>query len=207
MKKYKFAILIDERGSDKLYLKRLITMLKEDFSFLKEECRLTREKSITKGKLGDIIVFGTHPKFDFTTVSKTEFEEEYDHLEVFGLQQEFSKVKLQLKKYVSNRHNYTVDCELTKHAYIYEDDYDEDFVVVRKTRKVKPVKKVVVKVKSSARKAQTVLDEVRVHHEYVQVGWDNYTIYLDAHGDEFIVVDGNVYFVERNSSGKGWLTV
>lgn len=209
MKKTKFAILIDEAGSEKLYLNRLVTLLREDYSFLKEECRLTREKQISKAKLGDIVVFGTHPRFDFTTISKGEFEEEYDHLDVFGLQAEFSKVKQQIKKYIRNRHNYKVDCDLSDFAYVYEDDddYDENFVVVRKTRKVKPVKKVVVKVQKSKRKAQTVLDEVRVHYKYVQVGWDNYTIYFDAHDDEFIVVDGNVYFIERNSSGKGWLTV
>lgn len=204
MKKYKFAILIDEPGKEKLYLKRLITLLREDYPFLKEECRITREKQINKAKLGDLVVFGTHSRFDFTTISKSEFEEEYDHLDVYGLQQEFSKVKQQLKKYIRSRHNYTVDCDLTKYAYVYEEEEDcSDNIIVVKTRKQKPVKKV----KKSTRVKTLVLDDVRVFHEYVQVGWDNFDIYLDAHGDEFIVVDGNVYFIERNSMGKGWLTV
>jgi len=199
-KSRKFAILVDERGKEKLYLKKLISLLREDYSFLKEERCITRDKSIGKAKLSDVIIFGTHKKFDYTTVSRSEFEEDYSSLDVYGLQSEFAEVKRMIKKYIRDRKGYVLDRCFTKKSVCYEDYYNDDYLIVvdvPKKKKTKTIKK--------PRNLQ--LEEVRVHHNYVQVGWDNFTIYEDAHGEEFVEVDGNVYFIERNNLGEGWLTV
>lgn len=194
-KSRKFAILVDERGKEKLYLKKLISLLQQDYSFLKEECRLTREKSITRAKLGDIIVFGTHKKFDYTTVTLKEFEDDFGNIDTYGLQNEFAAVRKQLKRYIRDRKGYTVDRFFENDVVYYDYDlYVYDLPKVKKPRKVKKSKNL-------------QLEEVRVFHNYVQVGWDNFDIYVDAHGDEFVEVDGTVYWVERNNRGEGWLTV
>lgn len=195
----KFAILVDERGKEKLYLKKLISLLREDYGFLKEECRITREKIITKAKTGDLIVFGTHKKFDYTTVSNREFREDYSSLDVYALQEEFAKVKQQLKKYIRDRKGYVIDRCFDDNVVYYEES-PFDFFVVDIPKKVKKPKRI-------KKSKDLQLEEVRVHHNYVQVGWDNFTIYEDAHGDEFVEIDGNVYWVERNNMGKGWLTI
>lgn len=192
--KKKFAIYIDEPGREKLYLKKLIELIKNDYSFLKEKGRLLREKTISKAKIGDFIIFGEKGKvYDYTTVSEDTFDEYFSNYSVLSLREDFSKVKKTIGKYVQQNYDDTG-------VYLVIDD-NTTLVVDDIIYKDKPTRK------KNKKRNSLRLDEVRVFHEYVQVGWDNYDIYLDAHDNEFVVIDGNVYYVDRNSSDKAVLTV
>lgn len=207
-KKAKFAIYVDELGRDKLYLKKIVSMLNEEYSFLKEERKLSRSKSISKARAGDIVVFGSSKYFDYTTVSKGEFESDsdFDEIEIFSLTKEFTTVKRRLQKYVGKNHYYELDDSIdTGCFFIFEDrDYcydDVDILIV-------PPKKKKVTTRKKKSSSELVLDKVQVFHDYVQVGWDNFDIMVDLRtGKEFVKVDGRKYNVERDMWGKGRLTV
>ena len=193
MKKNRFAILVDEPGRAKLYLKALMEFINNDFSFLKQEGFRTRTKNTNKAAMGNFIIFGTNKKFDYTTVTRSEFEEDYSKLDVYLLSTEFAAIKKRIKKYVRNSGwYYNVDSDVSRYVILDTDYYCYKAPKVKKSPKKK--------------KRKVALEAVQIFNNYVQVGWDNFKIKTDVHGDKFIVVDKIVYWVNRDSQGYGYLT-
>lgn len=204
-KKVRFAVKVDELGREKLYLKRLVELLKEEYSFMDEINRLFCNKSIRKAKTGDVIIFGGSKKYDYELVSKEEFFKEYKKFPLLALQQQFAQVKKALKRFAASRYYYEVDFNfdnLCCNSSYYEVDVndlfaDEYYVVLPdKKKKAKKTKK---------RRNATHLEEVTVGWNHVQVGWDTYRIYENDHGDEIVSIEGDVFEIKRDSAGNGIL--
>jgi hypothetical protein len=215
MKKQKgFAIRIDEPGKERLYLKRFVSSLENDYYFLKEEPRFSRLKKTGKGKYGDFIVFGISKHFDFTTVDKKEFAAEYGHFDVYSLMDEKKNITRLLKRYIRNsdrRYKYDGLKFPKKYKVVNDVFFDLNYLCEKpkKKKKKKKVKTYYVpqccEKKYNTKKSN--LKEVEIYCEYVRIGWKNYTIYEDAHGDEFIIRKGNLYWVNRDSYGPDYLSV
>jgi len=200
-KKYKFAIYIDEHGRERLHLKKLISLLEDEYPFLKQKGCLGRNKSILKAKAKEIIVFGSSKRNDFSVVDAETYDAltEDRRFPIVNLQGDFKKVKKYLKRYAENNYsNKFTSC----YCYKY-DVVDEDYFCTPTTYSVvvetPPVKK--------KRKAALGLDKVSVHHNFVKVGWDLFDIYVTKFKEEYVKVDGNIYWIERDSYGNGKLVV
>lgn len=119
-KKGKFAISINPQGRSKYYIKKLKYFLKETYPFLKEECPVFREKSLKAAKPGDIIVFGTGKKYDYTTVSVDTYVDDpkiSDELELIPLEEMFKLVKSSVKRYVHKNYPDKVSYKTKKRYY------------------------------------------------------------------------------------------
>jgi 4-alpha-glucanotransferase len=94
-KKYKFAIFVDEHGRERLHLKKLISLLEDQYPFLKQAGRCNRERPITKARVKDVIVFGSSKRSDYAVISAEDYDEltEERRFKLVNLQAEFKKVK------------------------------------------------------------------------------------------------------------------
>ena len=206
-KTQKFAILVDEYGRHKPSLDNLVMILEEDYPFLKQANRVITKKRLSAAKKGDYIIFGFSKKYDFRVVSEEQWDEFSVHRRtpVVKLDKDWDEMMDLLDEYVEA--NYYPEEE--KHLcckstiYVYDDvDYDNIFVVQQEKKK-KP---------SSKRRGLYInkndkLEEAQVYHTFVKVGWDVFDIWLNGDGEEYVKIDGNVYWIDRDSNGNGKLSV
>lgn len=199
-KKGKFAVSIDERSFQKLYLEKLIDIIEDKYDFLKENNNAFARR-IERAKFRDVIVFGSSRKYDYTVMSYNEFiQSSSNNVTLFNLSQSFNKVLERLENYADK--NYYQDDEeesyCVKERVRYFDFASAEPMAVIVTKKVKPV--VIVPKK----KKELELQEVAVYGNHVRIGYDAFKI-RKSFGEEYVVVDGNTYFIERDSYGNGKL--
>lgn len=214
VKKRKFAIIVDEHGKAKLYLKKLIGELENEYSFLKQGGRYARECAIQNAQVGEIIVFGSSKRFDFAVVTAEKFDklQEERRYKLVNLQKDWKKVRKLLSIYAEA--NYP--CKFEKHCcetVLLFDDVSskdkawwEDIIVLdiprRKRRSSITLDRPVTKKK---RKPAKYLDTAVVHHNFVKVGFDIFDIDEDRKGNESVKIDGFRYDIIRDSYGQGIL--
>lgn len=206
-KKYKFAVLVDEYGKDKKYLNRLVKLLKKEFPFLKQASCCVTTKRIHKAKKGDVIIFGLRSSYDFRVVSGDYWNDlRYNrHFKFAKLRRDWSKVKRFLDIYAEENYpeEYYDDGYYCYVAKPVTSSY-KGLRVVLSSPKKKAVRVVTKKKKS---KGSLELEEVAVHHNFVRVGYDVFDIYENRQGEEYVKIDGNTYWVDRDPYGKDKLSV
>lgn len=212
-KKYKFAVIVDEFGAKKKYLIKFLDLLEEEYPYLKEAARVVTTKRVSRAKRGEIIVFGFSRKYDYRLVTEDQWEElsVSRRTPVVELYDEWNDAVDLLEEYAEENYpdEFDDDCRSSKHKIYYVDDNDiDDILVVRSSSS----KKNNYRRQKSSRKKQggsssLNLSEIDVHHNHVRVGWDIYDIYLDKDDEEFVKIDGNTYYIDRDRKGKGKLSV
>lgn len=210
-KKYKFAINVDEYGRRKETLSELLDLLTEEYPFLKQANRMVTKKRALNAKVGEVIIFGFSKKYDYRVVT----EEEYDELSIHrntplvNLVEDWEEVEELLQQYAVANYPNDFDsdddyyCCAKKKVYYIEDVCFDDIYVVQQPKK----KSTTTRRKTYTKKSNLKLDDVSVHHTHVKVGWDVFDILLDRNDEEFIKVDGNIYWIDRDSNGNGKLSV
>ena len=195
-KRNKFVVIIDERGNEKLYLRRLLKLIKKDYG-LTEKNAFFRYKSANNAKKGDVLVFGLSKSHDFSLISSDDFDEISSVYPVYLLTQELGQIKKELKRYYDLNYERIEEDEeelsFEDFIYIDEDDFEEEdddlFIIFEE----KPKKK---------KQPKKYLDTVKVYGNHVQVGFDNFKI-KNVYGKEYVRIDGNLYRVIRDSAGNG----
>ena len=211
-KKYKFAVEVDEYGRKKEALSEFIDVLSEEYPFIKEANRVITKKRVVNAKKGDIIIFGFSKKYDFRVVTDEQWEEfsVSRRTPLVELSEDWEEMMDLLAEYAAA--NYPNEFEeedrryyCCKNEVVIVDDYDFDDVYVIQQQ---PKKKNKFTTKRKTYKKNNLkLDEVSVHHTHVKVGWDVFDIWLNGDGEEYVKVDGNIYWIDRDSNGKGRLSV
>jgi len=206
-KKQKFAILVDEYGRHKPALDSLQVILEEEMPFLKQANRVVTKKRLSAAKKGDYIIFGFSKKYDFRVVSEDQWEEFSIHRRtpVVKLDEDWDEAMDLLDEYVEANYYPEEERELCcKATYVIHNDVDYDNIFVVKQQPKK-------RSSSSSRKIYVSkddnLEEAQVYHTFVKVGWDVFDIWLNADGEEYVKIDGNVYWIDRDSNGNGKLSV
>jgi len=217
-KTHKFAILVDEYGRGKKQLQELVLLLKEDLSFLKQAPRVLASKRIQQARKGDYIVFGFSKRYDFRVLNKDQWEE-YTvdrRTPVADLYEEWEEVEDLLDEYVEANYPNEVDVEDSYRPYccnsdnvIILEDFDPDdiyYVEVPKKKKKKTTKKPTVKRRKVT--TDTVgIKEAKIYHNFVKLGWDVFDIMLNEDEEEYVKINGNVYWIDRDNNGYGKLSV
>ena len=226
-KKYKFAINVDEYGGRKKEsVLDLLDLLKEEYSYLTQANRVIAKKRVLNAKKGELIIFGFSKKYDFRVVNEEEWEElsVSRRTPVVDLLDEWEEVQDLLQEYaVANYPNEADDDYYDDYRYnkkrkpnycrnneiiIYDDiDFDEIFIQQQPRKKYKTTTKRRNTYTNRNKKNNLGLEEVSVHHTHVKVGWDVFDIMLDNRDEEYVKVDGNIYWIDRDSSGNGKLSV
>ena len=217
-KKQKFAILVDEYGRNKPQLRELINLLKDDYPFLKQAANVVTRKRITTAKKGDYIVFGSSNKYDFRVMNGDHFEEwaENRRLNEAELYEDWDDVLDLLQQYAEA--NYSDQFEEEDEYYyrpygrrkqqsIYIEDFNPNDIYYVHVNIPKTHKSPAKKQKTSNKINTSVLDKASVHHYFVKVGYDTYSIQLNDQDDEFVKIDGNIYWIDRDSNGYGKLSI
>lgn len=209
-KKYKFSILVDEFGKDKKTLKKLTRLLGEEYPFLKQASRYITTKRINGAKKDDVIVFGSSRKYDVKVVSYEEWEDIVDgrRFKLVELKKQWSKVKRYLDQYAQANHLNEYNDYEDHYCYTYDLNPDWDFndlYIVQSSPKKK--NKVVRTTSKKKTRNSLQLEEVKVHHNFVRVGWDIYDIMLNRQGEEYVKINKKTYWVDRDSAGNGKLSV
>jgi hypothetical protein len=203
---------VDEFGAKKKHLTKLLNLLKEEYPFLTQANRVCNTKRVAAARKDEVILFGSSNKYDFKVISSKVYEDSFENYPLFFLSEDWTQVKNRLAKFASANYpeQYFIDdrpyCCVPDIVYVDNDRDWEDIFVVTSTssrkKKVAPVRR--TKVVSSS-KLQA--DKISVFHNFVKVGWDVYDIYLNEDDEEYVKIDGNVYWIDRDSRGKGKLSV
>ena len=226
-KKYKFAINVDEYGRKKESLLDLLVLLKEEYPYLTQANRVAAKKRVLNAKKGELIIFGFSKKYDFRVINEEEWEElsTSRRTPVVDLLDEWEEVQDLLQEYAAANYPDEADYYYDDYYYrnkkksrkpnycrnneiiIYDDiDFDEIFIEQQPRKKYKATTKR-RNTYTNRKKNNLALEEVSVHHTHVKVGWDVFDIMLDNRDEEYIKVDGNIYWIDRDSNGNGKLSV
>ena len=214
-KKHKFAVRVDEFGRKKSSLSDFLDVLKEEYSFLTQANRIVAQKRAANAKQGDLIIFGFSRKYDYRVVSEEEWEEISIHRNTpeVDLDADWEEVMDLLEHYASS--NYPDEFEddddyyryCRKHddtVYYFDDCCWDDILIVTDTPKKR----------RSAPKRKTVqvssklgLEKMDVFHNFVKVGWNVYDIKFNEDDEEYVKINGNIYWIDRDSNGYGKISV
>ena len=162
----------------------------------------------------DLIVFGDSPKYDYRVennyLNLVSFSEKKD-VKVYDLIDDFDRIVRRLATYTKNNN--------IKRKYAYRDN-EVDEVVVRIHVEEEPKKKLSsyicpllegkCKVKKTLvnvyKKPDVTVEKITVHDNWVKIGWNQYDIWVDLKGREFIKLeDGEKLWVETDRFGKRYL--
>ena len=210
LKKNPFVIVNTDNNRG-LYVKKL----EQEIAKYKNLSSENGETKFHDIQTSNLIVFGDSPKFDYRT------EMNYITLnslvgkdvKVFDLVDDYSSIVRRLATYCKNNG--------VKRLVKYRDD--EDSLTIRiNIREEEPKKKVIcpcVFGRCAAPKAEKTLvnvyskpdvkvEKITVHSNWVKVGYNQYDIYVDLFGSEFIVLeDGDKLFVKEDRFGRRYLAV
>ena len=219
VKKRKFAISVDEYGRNKKYLAKLLDLLKEEYPFLKQANRIAAKKRLASARVDDVIAFGFSKKYDFKVITQDEWEEYSVHrrTSLFDLKNDWNDIDEALEEYAEanypDEYDEDDDCCIyaskrkhycTADELIYVDDdrkWEDLYVYLPKSKKKQQQRTR----KSSSKKLQ--LEDVDVKYNHVRVGWDVFDIWLNKEGEEYVTIDKNTYWIDRDSRGRGKLAV
>ena len=217
-KKHKFAILVDEVGRKKQSVSDLLDILSEEYPFLKQANRVVTTKRVAAAKKGDVIIFGFSNKYDYRLITEEDWEEYSIHRRtpLVELSNEWEEVEELLEQYAASNYSkeFEIDydrddnyryCRSKKNTYDLEDLLLDDIYYVQQQPKKR---KTYTKTRKTYKKKNNLkLEEVSVHHNFVKVGWDVFDIFLNNQNEEYVKVDGNTYWIDRDSSGGAKLSV
>lgn len=214
-KRKPFAIAIDNTGREKVYIKRLKYLLTSEYNFLKEEGAFFREKSLKAAQLGDVIIFGSSKKFDYTVMSEESFVADNSldgDIKMLSLVDHWKMIKKSLKQYISKYHpeNVAPTCACTS-SNVTIGYAVRPVVRVAPKATYRPIlmvataPKVVCKPRVVSSKRTW---NVEVNNKYVLLtngsDYETRDIYRTAYG-EFVTIDGTTYNVQRDNCGRGKL--
>lgn len=182
------------------YVKRLVRELQR--YDLIEQPKVLRKKSLKNIESGDIIVFGDNlGSIDYDYRVETNARN-LDHLDgrtfkAYDLINDFDKVIKRLRKYVAENSE--------EHLLVKDNDDSvsvtnievEVNVSAKRPKYVTPVALLLNKVSE---------EKVTIFDNWVKIGYNQYDIYVDLFGREFIYVDGRKFQIEEDRLGRKYLT-
>jgi len=213
-KKYPFVVLNDATNG---YAKLLFGLFQVEVI----ENELVNKRGtphISQAKEGDVIVFGDGRNYDYRILKdpKEVFsldERKYCHTKNIFSIMEFEKLIGFVHKY-SKANTATVSYE--------DDDIRFDCICIeepikrrkpkRKPKKSKKEKPILIHVLGGIVAEGVVVlleeknvDSVHIFRNWVKIGYDQYDIYVDLFGNEFIIVDGTKLFINEDYRGRKYL--
>jgi hypothetical protein len=186
------------------YVRRLIKEISR-FDLL-EQPKVLRKKSLKGIETGDLIVFGdTQGTVNYDYRVETEAAK-LDHLDgrkfkVYDLINDFDKVIKRLKRFA-------------------EENDGEEYLLVKENKKCKceeNVSEININLNVHNRIPKSVThvailrkeineEKVTIFDNWVKVGYNQYDIYVDLFGKEFIYVSGSKFYVKEDRFGRKYLT-
>lgn len=207
-KKHKFAVQVDEFGRNKRKLNKLLDLLEDKYPYLKQAPRYVTTKRVAAAKKGDFIIFGFAKKYDFRVLTEIQAEEYFvgRRTPKLKLSKHWREVKELLYDYATANHpdEFEDNYKYCKNTLFFVDDFcSSDLYYTQQ----KPRKSTAKKRRTTKRRNNLHLEEVNVYHNFVKVGWDVYDIWLNENEEEYVKVDGNIYWIDRDSNGNGKISV
>lgn len=201
-KKHGFGIFVSERGTSKKYLAALRREINK-YSFLEERGKCLLGRTIKSAQFQDGILFGDAP-YDFTYDYRLS---DLDDLQsagtkIYDLIVDFPKIKTAIQRYYNANYN-EIWCP-TRNNYL---NCSPCYKPYKKKNSYVPSMPLKVNIRVNANRPtcrlnNTNFDKVQVFHNYVKVGFDQYDIYLNGKGKEFVIIDGDKYKIRRDSVGN-----
>jgi hypothetical protein len=189
-----------------LYTKRLMKEMNK-YPNLKEISKALRDHSLKHIEVGNLIVFGESKRgvnYDFRVVKNAKILDHLDgrEFETYDIIDDFNKIIKKLRTYVLDNSKET----------------EEEYICVAKTKKAPKVRTFDVVLtpdrfkKSSnytvnlAIISPTIKEQkVTIFDNWVKVGYNQYDIYTNFKGEEFIYVDRHKFFIEKDRFGRKYL--
>ena len=171
---------------------------------LTEQPKVLRCKSLKNIEEGNLIVFGdTIGSVDYDYRVETD-SRKLDHLDgrkfkAYDLKSDFDKVIKRLKKYSSeNSEDYLL---------VVEDDDNSEVSVNEININVNLHNKRPLSVTPISFIHEAISEEkVHIFDNWVKIGYNQFDIYVDWFGKEFIYVDGNKFWIKEDRHGRKYLT-
>jgi len=199
VKKEKSFVVLNSDNNDGFYVRRLT---KEINRFgLKEQPKILRKRSLKNIYKGDLIVFGDcNGTIDYDYRVETNVDN-LDHLDgrqfkAYDLINDFDKILKRLGKYVA----------ANDERYIAVDDEDEPRVTEINVDVTVSKKHPKSYVPLAILLNDVCEEKVTIFDNWVKVGYNQYDIYVDFFGNEFVYIGGNKYFVKEDLWGRKYLT-
>jgi hypothetical protein len=202
-KKENAFVVLNSDNDYGFYMRRLAKEL-ERYPELSEIPKILRTRSLKNIETGNLIVFGDATggiDYDYRVEKDAK---NLDHLDgrrfkAYDIINDFDKVIKKLKAYADDNNS-----------------ADEIYLAVGK--KAKKVETFDVEINVNVHKGHPIYraniavlrpeilaQKVTVFNNWVKVGYNQYDIYCDLFGNEFIYVDGVKFFVEQDRYGRKYL--
>lgn len=215
IKKSPFVIVNtdNDRG---LYIKNL----EKEISKYKGLVSADGEKLFHDIETSNLIVFGDSPNFDYRTEMNTITLNSLmgRNVKVYDIVEDYSSIVRRLatyckgngikRKYAYRDEDVTVRVNLvveepTWTSRIRQQACECPLLEAKRFVSARPVTKTLVNVYS---KPDVSVEKITVHHNWVKIGYNQYDIFVDLFGGEFIILeDGQKMFVKTDRFGKRYL--
>lgn len=182
-KKDGFVVIMTDEGKDRLYLKKLIRLIRKNELLVQAPASM-RDKALSSTEYLDFIAFGLNNDFDYTVIEDENEMKKYKMKKVFNLVEDFDSIVKALDLYLDSNNKKSSDDDLEIEIKI---TIEEDA----------PVKK---------NKSSKVYDVVEIYDRFVRIGWDVYDIYVDVDTKREYVFVGNFrYEIKKDIFGRKYL--
>lgn len=171
--------------------------------------KVLRKGSLKTIEVGDLIVFGDTTKtvgYDYRVVKDAHSLDYLDgrKFKTYDMIADFNQIIKKLRNYVADN---SVDVEV-----------EEEYICIPATKKAHKVRTYDVVLtpdrfkKSNKYHVNLAIihsdikeQKVTIFDNWVKVGYDQYDIYANMKGEEFIYVEGHKYFIEKDRFGRKYL--
>lgn len=156
----------------------------------------------------NLIVFGDNANFDYRiemnyyTLNNLPYKRD---VKIFDLVDDFDKIVRRLATYCKNngiKRKYATTRSATRpiECPLFTTVEYETYVPIPVAKKVKKT------LFSVYKKPDVSVEKITVHANWVKIGWNQYDIYVDLRGEEFIVLeDGEKLFIVTDRFGRRYL--
>lgn len=201
-KEFSFVVLNSDNDYG-FYVKRFVKEINR-FQQLVEQPKALRVCSLKNIKTGDLIVFGDclgNIDYDY----RVELDpRELDHLDgrsvkVYDLISDFQKI-------IRRLHNYVEANETKKVVYKRKPKQEKEVVDIEinlnLTRRY-PKSKVPYAILTNHLCTE---EKVTIFHNWVKVGYNQYDIFVDFNGREYVYIDGHKFQIKEDRWGRRYLS-
>jgi hypothetical protein len=179
-----FLIKITDAGPAKLYIKKLIRIIRK-YPELQQNPKDTIK--LSQLQLGDMVIFGESSSFDYTIIEEIKGDRELMKLRkytMYDLVKNENRIANAIERYVEKHSKRPCRCT---------DDVDINITIT-------------VENDAPVKKKPTSFDVVDIFDTFVRVGYHIYDIRVDlCTGKEWVIIGGDAYQVKTNWCGKKYL--
>jgi len=207
-KKENAFVILNSDNDYGFYIQRLVRELKK-YPELIEIPKVLRKANLRNIETGNLIVFGDatgSTNFDYRVVRDAR---ELDHLDgrrfkAYDIINDFDKIVKKVRAYADDNIDNENDYEFS--------DYDVFVKNRKKDRKPKTCRTVEINIdcnigqRTPKYKTHSFEENYTIFDNWVKVGYNQYDIYVDLFGNQFIYINGAKLFVNKDRYGKRYLT-